>query len=233
MNFPLPQITSLPFIEGLVSIWGDFGVGKTIFSLQVLKNFLQEHKKILLISTKPIFPYKILENLLNLGFKENKVTEIYNNLNFVECLTFENLYLLIFNLEFFLISEKNPTKNQIDLIIIDSITDLYRLNLNKQDKTTNLKLNFQLNEILGSLAYFNDKYHIEILLLNELTRRKMQDQYIEIQSGGKVMEYWTTLSIKIERTQKPRIRKFVIQKHPLDNTTEFESLLSKEGFKSL
>ena len=35
------------FFKGLISVWGDFGVGKTTFALQTSLNSLKESKKVI------------------------------------------------------------------------------------------------------------------------------------------------------------------------------------------
>ncbi|TXT54994.1 MAG: DNA repair and recombination protein RadB [Promethearchaeota archaeon] len=234
MNFPLSEIQETSFIEGLISIWGDFGVGKTIFALQTIRVFLEKDQKVLFVYTKPIFPYKELQNVLKEKYKEKEIPLVLENLSLINCTSFEELYSFIYKIEFSLLKNKKGKKKNIpNLIVIDSITNLYRLELNKEQKPTNIKLNFQLNEILGQLTYLNHHYHIEVLLTNELSRKRIEDNYVEIQSGGKVMEYWTTLSIKIQRTPKHSVRKFIIQKHPRNNVGEFVSKLSEIGFISI
>ena len=62
-------------------------------------------------------------------------------------------------------------------------------------------------------------------------QRKENDHILEIQSGGKVMEYWTTLDIKIERTGVLKERKFIITNHLNSDHLEFMSNLNENGFQ--
>jgi len=54
---------------------------------------------------------------------------------------------------------------------------------------------------------------------------------IQVQSGGKVMEYWVRYTLKITKTEKLNERKFlfsnIIEKHSI----EFTSNLGEQGFK--
>ena len=60
MIFPTPQIQNLLIqndepLEGIVSIFGDIGVGKTTFSLQTAINAVNQNKKVVYIYSKPNF----------------------------------------------------------------------------------------------------------------------------------------------------------------------------------
>ena len=56
MQFPLSKISEffkpIDIKEGIYSVWGDFGVGKTTYSLQTAKLYALKKRKILFIYTK-------------------------------------------------------------------------------------------------------------------------------------------------------------------------------------
>ena len=60
MLFPISDLSeflrNLPVIKGIISIWGDFGVGKTTFSLQTAINNIRHDSNIIYIYSKPNFP---------------------------------------------------------------------------------------------------------------------------------------------------------------------------------
>ena len=213
------------FSKGIISVWGDFGVGKTTFALQTSLNILKEFKKIIYIYTKPMFPAEKISKLAADSL------EMLNDITFIRPENFEDLHNVVFNLEFLILRTLNKIKNPYKLIIIDSLTDLYRLELNRTKKEKNYNLNYNLNQILASLSFINNVYDIEILIVNEKTQIKEENQIKEIQSGGKVMEYWVSFDIKIERTEKLRERKFILTNHSSSEHTEFTSKLSEKGFK--
>ena len=213
------------FFKGLISVWGDFGVGKTTFALQTSLNSLKESKKVIYIYSKPMFPSEKISRIVGDSF------EILHDITFIRPDNFNDLRNIVFNLEFLILRTINKIKNPYKLIVIDSLTDLYRLELNKEKKEKNFNLNYNLNQILANLSFINNIYDIEILIVNEKTRIKEENQIKEIQSGGRVMGYWVSLDIKIERTAKLRERKFILTEHPSFERTEFTSELSEKGFK--
>jgi len=213
------------FFKGLISVWGDFGVGKTTFALQTSLNSLKESKKVIYIYSKPMFPSEKISRIVGDSF------EIPHDITFIRPDNFNDLRNIVFNLEFLILRTINKIKNPYKLIVIDSLTDLYRLELNKEKKEKNFNLNYNLNQILANLSFINNIYDIEILIVNEKTQIKEENQIKEIQSGGRVMGYWVSLDIKIERTAKLRERKFILTEHPSFERTEFTSELSEKGFK--
>ena len=213
------------FFKGLISVWGDFGVGKTTFALQTSLNSLKESKKVIYIYSKPMFPSEKISRIVGNSF------EILHDITFIRPDNFNDLRNIVFNLEFLILRTINKIKNPYKLIVIDSLTDLYRLELNKEKKEKNFNLNYNLNQILANLSFINNIYDIEILIVNEKTQIKEENQIKEIQSGGRVMGYWVSLDIKIERTAKLRERKFILTEHPSFERTEFTSELSEKGFK--
>ena len=223
--FPrLNEIIESP--EGIISVWGDFGVGKTTFALQTAINTSNQGKKVIYIYSKPNFPSVRIGNIL----KDN-LKEVLDNIVFLRTTDFTDLYKVIFNLEFLILDNLKEKANSFDLVIIDSITDLYRLELNREKKEKNVSLNFQLNQILANLSYIFETYGIEILVVNELTRKSHNDQTEEVQSGGNVTDFWVSYSIKIERTERLSVRNLTVRKHRENKKFELSSILTNNGFE--
>ena len=229
MKFPTLEINAFlnntDNYKGIFSVWGDLGVGKTTFALQTAINTLKDKKKVLYIYTKPNLPSK---KILTLS-KDSE--EILDWITFIKPMDFEDLNNTVFNLEFLILKNFENNDDQLKLIVVDSITELYRLELNTNKKERNYNLNYQLNQILANLTYLNETYNIEILIVNEVSRKKFDDQIIEVQSGGKVMEFWVKYNLKIGKTKKLNERKFTITKYPKNHRFEFTSILREHGFE--
>jgi len=229
MNFPISNLCENFDIDnpptGIVSLWGDFGVGKTTFVLQTALNATL-YGKVIYIYSKPDLPYEKIENILS----ENS-SAIMENLLTLQVLDFYSLNDVISKLEILIITNLKEKESHINFIIIDSLTDLYRLELNKEKKEKNFNLNYQLNQILATLYHLNEIYKIEVLIVNEMSRKNYIEQIKEVQSGGKVMDYWIKYSVKIERTVELNVRKLILAKHPKNRNNELFSKLTKQGFK--
>ena len=228
MKFPTLEINAflrnIDNYKGIFSVWGNFGVGKTTFALQTAINTVKDKKKVIYIYTKPNLPS---EKIITLS---NSSEEILDRITVIKPMDFEDLNSIVFNLEFLILNNIDNKDNQLKLIIIDSITELYRLELNTDKKEKNYNLNYQLNQILANLTYLNETYNIEILIVNEVSRKKFDDQLTEVQSGGKVMEFWANYNLKITKTSKLNERKFILTKYPENEIIEFTSILREYGF---
>jgi len=228
MLFPTSELSeilkNIPLFKGIISIWGDFGVGKTTLCLQTAINNVRHENKIIYIYSKSNFP---AEKIIKLS-KES--IEPLKNITFIQTESFEDLYNIVYNLEFLILNNIKLKKEKFTLIVIDSLTDFYRLGLNKEKKEKNYNINFNLNQILANLSFLNNIYNIDILIVNEKVNKLINNQIIEVQSGGKVMEYWVSLNIKIERTEVLKQRKLIITKHPEIQNIEFTYNLTNEGF---
>lgn len=229
MHFPISQLNTIfntsKLIKGIISIWGDFGIGKTTLALQSAIN-TAKFNKIIYIYTKPDFPYKKIGKLI-----VDDTSNVLDNILFILTPDFLDLNKIVLNLEFLILYYLREQNIALKLIIIDSITDLYRLELNREKKEKNVTLNYQLNQQLANLFYINEKYAIEVLVINELSTRDSKDYIKEVQSGGKVMDYWIDYSIKISRTKKLNTRNFILTKHPEMKNHQFLCNLTKNGFK--
>jgi len=229
MKFPTTKldaiIRKINAIKGIFSIWGDFGVGKTTFALQTAINTVKNNENVIYIYTKPNLPY---EKLISLSKGSEKVLD---GITIIKPMNFEDLNKIVFNLEFLILKNLAQNEDKLKLIIIDSITNLYRLELNQENKEKNYSLNYKLHQILANLTYLNEIYNIEILIVNELSRKNYNDQFIEVQSGGKAMEFWVNFNLKITKTKTLNQRKFIFSNMTENRSYEFTLNLREEGFE--
>jgi predicted ATP-dependent serine protease len=230
MQFPLTKVNkffkSKDAKEGIISLWGDFGVGKTTLSLQTANIYALNKKKVLYIYTKPNLPFKKISTVF-----ESNLEDVLENIIFSRTTNFDEIFNFIFNLEFIVLSDLKAKSKTFNLIILDSITDLYRLELNREKKGKNFILNYKLNQLLANLVNLKQKYEIGILIVNEISRRTHEGQTYEVESGGNVMQYWVTDSIKIERTDVANNRRFILHRGNDNISFKLNSKLTKHGFE--
>jgi len=232
MIFPLKElndhIQSLYQKEGLISIWGEFGVGKTTFTLQTALYNCVLSNLVIFVYTKSNLPLKLLKRISQ-KFNQKNMNNflLYKILNFSELFDFTlDLGKIITNLRM----NRNRAKL---LIIIDSITNLYQIELRKNNKSKNVILNYKLNQILATLRYLKLQYPIDVLLVNYVRRVKQETQTIGVQSGGKVMPYWLECSIKIERDKKINYRNFLLYTHSDTKKISIPLKLTEYGFERI
>ena len=230
MKFPLTKVNeffkSTDAAEGITSLWGSFGVGKTTMALQISWKNTLNRKNMLYIYSKPNFPLNKISTLF-----ESNLEEHLENMQFIKSTNFMELFRLVFNLEFIILNRLKSGKGIIGMIIIDSLTDLYRLELRRDKKGKNVVLNYKLNQILANLSFLNKQYDIDILIANELSRTTIEGVIYDVESGGNVMEYWVKNSIKIERTDVANNRKFILYDEDGKTSSVFNSRLTNRGFE--
>ena len=226
MDFPTQRLNEIiKANEGLISICGDFGVGKTTFVLQTAINSAKLGNKVLYFYSKPNFPSQRIGNIL----KDNSM-KVLDNLTFTKIIGFNELISAILNLEFFILENLKESGKKLSLLVIDSLTELYRLELNKEKKEKNTNLNYQLNQILGTLTYILETYGIEILIVNELSRKRKDDEVFEVQGGGKIMDFWMCDTVKLMRTEVLSERNLIVRKVRENKIFEVKAKLTKYGF---
>jgi predicted ATP-dependent serine protease len=230
MQFPLTRVNeffkSTGTIEGITSVWGDFGVGKTTLSLQTAKLYALNNKKVLYLYTKPNFPFNKIRTVF-----ENNLKDVLENVSFIYTPNFDDIFNFMFNMEFSVLSDLKTMNGTFNLIIIDSMTDLYQLELNREIKSKNFILNYKLNQLLANLVNLTQKYEISTLIVNEISRRTQGGEIHEMESGGNVMQYWVTDSIKIERTDVANNRRLILSRGKDNISLTLDSMLTECGFE--
>ena len=224
MKFPLDQFSKEMDSEEIVSIWGEMGVGKTTLALQIALNNIYVGESVFYFYSKPRLPLEKIESLL-----PTMDTNTLKKLKTILIKDFNDLYRIVLDLEIYFLKDKKEKQDYPKLIIIDSLTDLYRLDLYKDKKNKNLILNYKLNHLLGTLTHINNQFSVDILVVNEISYIQSEDHSYEIQSGGKVMRYWIPFSIKIARSEIMNKRRLYLYKN---SEIQFELLatLSEKGF---
>ena len=109
MNFPTAKLSAL-FKEsnidnGLFSVYGDYGVGKTIFALQTIINTVKLGKKVMFVYSKTHLPSEKIDNLLNFHSLENP-SEVLNDILTIKAGSFKDLRNVVLNLDFLIINNK-------------------------------------------------------------------------------------------------------------------------------
>ena len=226
MKIPLKpletQLNAIKKANDLLSIWGEFGVGKTIFSIQIALENISNYSKVYYFYSKPDLPIKNFKDIMELRkfvHFENLIVIYLNN--------FKELHSFIRRLESVFLNDLKRNREPPKLLIFDSITDLYRLTLNKSKKNSNVILNYKLNFILATIYYLKNKFDLDVIIVNESSKEMRNDLFYEIQSGGKVMDYWVPCSFHIQRTDLMNKRRISLIR---DGKTKADYILSLTSY---
>ena len=133
MKIPLKsvndQLNAIKEEDDLLSIWGEFGVGKTILSIQIALANVSKYNQVYYIYSKPNLPIENLKDMI-----EHQKIVHFENLIIIHLNKFKELYSFILRLESAFLKDLKRNREPPKLLIFDSITDLYRLLLNKGNK---------------------------------------------------------------------------------------------------
>jgi DNA repair protein RadB len=186
-------------------IYGPGGFGKTNICLISAIETIKNGKKVIYIDTEGGFSLKRLNQILesNKDYEKNKLTKEFflEQIFFLKPTTFEDQKKAFEKLQ-------EISKEDIGLIIIDSIAMLYRLEIGKSNDI------YSINRDLGR----------QILLLNQIARKKkipilitnqvyssFEDQELNM-VGGDLLKYQSKCLIELKKICSGE-RKAIIRKH--------------------
>jgi DNA repair protein RadB len=178
--------------KNVVHIYGAPGSGKTNFALLATAAAASEGKVIYLDSEGGFSPER-LEQIVG----KQRFMEVLKNVILVEPSDFDEQKVAIKKLEDIV------SGSQVSLIIVDSISVLYRL-----EEARDMK---ELGRQLASLLRLARKYEVPVLIVNQV--------YTDIDAGriapigGDLSRYWSKIMIEFERDEATGIRSAVIRKH--------------------
>ncbi len=197
----------------ITTIFGPAGAGKTLFCLLCLNSVIKENKKAIYIDSEGGFSFERLRQIN--PSVESLLPHIFflKPTNFAEQKqTFEKL--------------KDLVSDRIGLIIVDSISMLYRLELGKNEEV------YEVNRELGQqIAFLNEiarKNNIPVLITNQVYSNFDDRNKINM-VGGDILKYGSKCLIELQITPSNK-RRAILRKHrSLPAETEIIYEIKNEG----
>jgi DNA repair protein RadB len=216
----------------ITTIYGPAGSGKTNFCILAAASQAKKGNKVIFIDTEGGFSVERLSQILD---KDKELTErVLRNIILFKPTIFQE-QVKIFNK---LLSEIKA-KSQINLIVVDGITMLYRLELAEAQKLSEEKIkevNRELAKQLRVLAEISRNKNIPVIVTNQvytsfLTREEFeQGREKEVHMvGGTILEYWSKciIELKNERGKK----KAILRKHRSLPEKELSFIITDKGVR--
>ena len=210
-------------------IWGDIGVGKSTFALQLSHEILKQEPdlKVFYLHTK----FSPIDLLLKRVLKEDIDLSDSNFILWHSPSFYRQKEIVLeWSLQIQQLLESFKQK-KVGLIVVDEIASLYLLELGKKLKNT--QLNQDLTLILATLKKIQEEYQIPVILLNTFSIKQNEKNISQvIPHGGKILDYWTSFEVKIDRTLQVSRMKFSITKNKLNLTVPkvWSWILTDKGF---
>lgn len=205
-NTPLDKLLDGGIECGVITnLYGPAGSGKSNICLA---SMLQAKNRVLYIDSEGSFS---LDRFRQLGGDEKKL----KNIIFIDVHTWKDQYEQMIRLD------KIIQKEKIDIVIVDSIVSLYRLELDNSDKDKVSRTNMQLGAVYSILSRIARERNIPVLVTNQVYGI---GEDIEPTSKA-IARYWSKCLIELKKLDKDNCRKAIIRKHrslPESKSTDFE-----------
>lgn len=220
----------------ITTIYGGAGSGKTNFCMLVSVSQAKKGNKVIFIDSEGGFSSDRFKQISGDDYKE-----AIKNILLLKPTNFNEQKKIFDNL----LKEIN-SDSKIGLIIVDSMTMLYRLELadelnefNEKKENSDLKIksvNRELARQLRSLAEISRKKEIPIVVTNQIYYSFSKEKNIDIKEekiakmvGGDLLKYWSKCLIELKNENGKRTA--ILRKHRSLPEKEISFIIFNEGLK--
>ncbi len=205
-------------LGSITTVFGEYGTGKTTLSLQLSLSCCLLGFKVYYICADARFPAARLERI---ALSRGHSLEFLTKISVFKLNSFKEQSIFISSLPLQL-------EEGVKLIVFDAINALYRYALTADAKHTAL-LNQQLNKQLGILKWLSETRSTAILLTSQV--RASPEDAFEEPVASSILDYWSDVLMRLERTETVSKRKIQILKLNSQQTSlELEVELADGGF---
>ncbi len=195
---PLDNLLGGGFPNSAVNlVYGEATSGKTTLTLTTALHHLAQNR-----TSKAV--YLDIDNKLNVGRLQQLTSTnqaLLRRLNLYTPESFDNQSEAL---------EQLPELNQGDIVIIDSITGLYRGET--EDTPSTFEANKELNRQLGYITEIAKTTGAAMLLTGQV--RSILDTSQVEPVAQRILRYWSSTILKLEKTGSPSNRQATLEKPP-------------------
>lgn len=196
--------------DAITNVYGPAGSGKTNIGLAAA---ISCSEKVIYIDTEGSFS---LERFKQMG-GEKKLASII----MLDVHTWDEQHKTVMKLE------KIVEKDKVGLIVVDSLVNLYRLEL---DSANFQQINRQLATQYSVLSRITRKFKIPVLVTNQVYSR---GEEIELTSRM-IARYWSKTLVELKKTDKENCRIAIIRKHrSVAEGKKIEFEITEKGMKQV
>ncbi len=195
----------------ITTIYGPAGSGKTLFCLMAMVAVEKFNKKVIFVDTEGGFSAARLKQL------NEKYEDVLKNTIFLHPTSFDEQKKVIEKL-------KEHINDKIGLIIVDSISMLYRLQRTNEEA---VEVNRELGAQIAALTEIARKKNIPVLITNQVYASFEDKNKINI-VGGDILKYGSKCLVELQVTPNNK-RRAILRKHRSLPEKEFEFEIVPEG----
>lgn len=216
----------------ITTIYGPGGSGKTNFCIILAVSQAKKGNKVIYIDTEGGFSVERVRQIANSTPEETE--KILQNIFLLKPTNFEEQE------ESFEILNKQLTKENVSLIIVDSIAMLYRLELgdaiqSKEDRQIQ-NINRKLANQLKDLNEIARKQNIPVIVTNQVYSEFLSEEDFKsgkersvAMVGGDLLRYWSKCILEL-KNQKSK-RTLIIKKHRSLPEKELQFEITNSGIQ--
>ncbi len=184
--------------EGISLVYGEAETGKSSLAIQCAVNTARMSRKTLFIDSDYTFSPKRLSQIAY--HDSQKISPL---ITLVRPTNFEEQTLAIDHLGTY-ITEK------VGLVVVDTITSLYRAELGGSEKT--FALNRELNRQVACLAETAKTHKVAALILSQV-RSVFAETHVSIEPvATRVLKFWSNVVVNLKNAGSPRVIKALLEK---------------------
>jgi DNA repair protein RadB len=199
-------------------IYGGAGTGKTNFCLLAAVSQAKKGNKVIFIDTEGGFS---VERVKQMAGEKEGTEEILKNIFLLKPTNFAEQKKAFEELN-------KRLKDQIDLIIVDGMTILYRLDFadaREKSEEAMQTINSELARQMKTLAEIARKKSIPVLVTNQIYRWEDADKMV----GGDILKYWGKCLIELANDKGRRVA--YLRKHRSLPEKELVFEINNEGIR--
>jgi DNA repair protein RadB len=186
--------------ETVSLVYGEAETGKTSLAVQCAVNCARRGFKSLFIDTDGTFSYERLSQIAEYDFEKISPFMIITRPT-----TFQEQSRAIDSLE-------KVITNKFGLIVVDTVTSLYRVELNDTKET--YAANRELNRQLAVLTQIAKTCGVTVLVISQV-RSVPFGETVEMKPvATRVLNYWSDMVLDMKQTGQTRVIKVLREKHP-------------------
>jgi DNA repair protein RadB len=186
--------------DGVSLIFGEAETGKSSLAVQCAVNCAKRGYKSLFIDTDGTFSFERLSQIAEFDYAKISPLIIIMRPG-----TFQEQVKTLDYLE-------RMVNKKFGLIVVDTITSLYRLGLN--DPKEAFASNRELNRQLAVLTQIAKTCEVAVLVISQVRSIPLGEKVETQPVARRVLDYWSDVILNFKQTGKKRVIKVVREKHP-------------------
>jgi DNA repair protein RadB len=193
--------------EAVSLVYGEAETGKTSLAVQCAVNCARRGIKSLFIDTDGTFSYERLSQIAEYDYEKISPLMII-----MRPTTFQEQSRAIDQLE-------KVITNKFGLIIVDTVTSLYRVELDDTEET--YAANRELNRQLAVLTQIAKTCGVAALVISQVRSVPLGETVEMKPVATRVLNYWSEVVLDMKQTGQTRVIKVLREKHPSIKGTGF------------